>query len=131
MTEPIRVVDTEADYDERAPYTLVLGNGTEDSRVEYKGEMLPGMVAAAVTVGDIGDCLDVADGERTYLLVKIRMQYVCLKRDPATLHGGEIEIEAPNVIRRDTEAPSAYRALDVAVGDSGGRGGDAYSMSAL
>ena len=99
MTEPIRVVDTEADYDERAPYTLVLGNYSEDSYVKYKGERLPGMVAAAVTVGKVGDSLNFADGERTHLLVKIRMQYVCLKRDPATLHGGEIEIEAPNVIK--------------------------------
>ena len=51
MTEPIQIVDTEADYDERAPYTLVLGNSTEDSRVEYKGEMLPGMVGSTITLG--------------------------------------------------------------------------------
>lgn len=81
------------DYDERAPYTLVLGNTTSDCHLKYKGEVLPGLVASAVTVGAIGDHLDFADGERAHLLVKIRMQYVRLERDEATLHGGEIEID--------------------------------------
>ena len=126
MTEPIQIVDTEADYDERAPYTLVIGKDTVDSYLMYKGERLPGQSAVAVVVGNIGDALDLTpDYTKAFVLVKIRPQYVTMQRDETTLHGGEVEIEAPNVIRRDTEAPSAYRALDVAVGDSEGRSGDA------
>lgn len=74
-----------------APYTFVVGKDTETTHVEYHGEELPGVVAAVVVVGDVGDIIDVARDERAYLLVKIRMPYVHIRRDEATLHGGEVE----------------------------------------
>ena len=98
MTEPIRVKKA-GDYDERAPYTFVVGNNTDTTRLEYKGEELPGLVAAAMVVGDVEDILDVATSEKAFLLLKIRSQYVRIQRDEATLHGGEIEIEIPKPVR--------------------------------
>lgn len=75
-----------------APYTFVVGKDTDSTHVEYKGERLPGQVAAVIVVGDVGDILDVARDERAYLLVKIRMPYVNIRRDEATLHGGEVKL---------------------------------------
>lgn len=80
------------EHDGLVPYTFVVGSDNESTKVEYHGERLPGIVAAVIMVGDVGDILDVAEDERAYLLLKIRMPYVHIRRDESTLHGGEIEM---------------------------------------
>jgi len=81
--------------DEHVPYTFVVGKDLATSRVEYRGERLPGIAAAAVVVGGIGNALEITRGEAVAILLKVHPHYVRIVRDEATLCGGTVGISYP------------------------------------